>query len=65
MASRSDKNLTTEEALLSFALWVEYGLRPSIKNVIELKRANPTVPVQTLTDYLTKRAGHNANVVRQ
>jgi hypothetical protein len=23
------------------------------------------VPVQTLTDYLTKRAGHNANVVRQ
>jgi hypothetical protein len=50
MASRSDKNLTTEEALLSFALWVEYGLRPSIKNVIELKRANPTVPVQTLTD---------------
>jgi hypothetical protein len=23
------------------------------------------VPVQTLTDYLTKRAGHNANVVRR
>jgi hypothetical protein len=26
---------------------------------------NGEVPVQTLTDYLTKRAGHNANVVRQ
>ena len=30
-----------EEALLSFALWVKFGLKQSIQNVVELKRANP------------------------
>ena len=30
------------QALLSFSLWVRCGLKPSIQNVIELKRANPT-----------------------
>jgi hypothetical protein len=32
---------SAEEALVSFALWAKSGLKQSIQNVIELKRANP------------------------
>jgi hypothetical protein len=29
------------QALLEFTLWVDYGMRPSIQNVLELKKINP------------------------
>lgn len=31
----------TNQALLEFTLWVDYGMKPSIQNVLELKKINP------------------------
>jgi hypothetical protein len=40
-ARRGQAHTHAHMALASFALWVRYGLRQSIENVAELKRANP------------------------
>ena len=31
----------THRTLLEFTVWVEYGMKPSIQNVLELKKINP------------------------
>ncbi|HOY88066.1 MAG TPA: hypothetical protein PLP67_06805 [Methylotenera sp.] len=37
-AARHNK---THQALIEFTTWVEYGMKPSIQNVLELKKINP------------------------
>jgi hypothetical protein len=44
------------EALLSFALWVKHGLKPSIQNVIELQRANPLGIKNPVLTFVVPRA---------
>ena len=41
MINANSQVLSVHEALLSFALWVKCGLKPSVQNVVALKRANP------------------------
>ena len=38
---RRKKTSKAQQALLSFELWVEYGLKQSVNNVLELKKAAP------------------------
>ena len=41
IVATNTKRDRTHKALLEFTLWVEYGMNASIKNVLELKKANP------------------------
>jgi len=39
--STGTRHERTHQALIEFALWVDYGMKPSIQNVLELKKINP------------------------
>jgi len=52
MSSRA----STDESLLSFSLWVRYGLKQAIDNVAELKRANPAGITNPVLRFVVPRA---------
>jgi len=48
--------LSADEALVSFALWVRFGLKQSVQNVVELKRANPPGIQNPVLTFVVPRA---------
>jgi hypothetical protein len=56
VARRPARSLTENEALLSFPLWVERGMKPSIQNVAALRRANPPGIKNPVLTFVVPRA---------